>query len=151
LKGGEDMPESTSKYKEEYAEQTYKLCLLGATDAELADFFNVAESTINLWKHEHPTFSESIKKGKEFADANVAEKLYKRATGYDCPELITATHQGQITDTMEVTKHYPPDPTAAIFWLKNRRKKDWRDRQEIDQTIGNKDDKPFEVNINVVR
>lgn len=136
------MPKETSKYREEYAEQAYKLCLLGATDAELADFFSVCEATINNWKEEHPAFLESIKRGKEIADANVAEKLYKRATGYDCPDLITATFQGQITDTMEVTKHYPPDPTAAIFWLKNRRKKDWRDKQAI---VNDENGEPLEI------
>jgi hypothetical protein len=77
-------------YKTEYAEQTYKLCLLGATDKELANFFDVVESTINLWKQEHSEFSESIKRGKFQADANVADRLYQRATGYEHPEIITA-------------------------------------------------------------
>lgn len=118
-----------SKYKPEYAEQAQKLCLLGATDAELADFFEVSEQTVNAWKKDHPEFLESIKRGKQIADATVAEKLYHRAIGYEHPEVITATFQGQITDTMEVVKHYAPDPTAAIFWLKNRQKEKWRDKQ----------------------
>lgn len=71
-----------AKYKEEYDEQVRKLCLLGATDKELADFFNVCEATINNWKNKHPSFLESIKKGKHVADATVAEKLFHRATGY---------------------------------------------------------------------
>jgi beta-lactamase class D len=121
-----------TKYDSKYAEQTYKLCLLGATDADLANFFEVNEDTINRWKVDHPEFYESIKKGKEVADAEIASKLYHRAKGYDCPETVIATHQGQITDTLEVTKHYPPDTTAAIFWLKNRRKKDWRDKTETE-------------------
>ena len=69
-------------YREEYNEQVTKLCKLGATDKELADFFEVAESTINLWKEVHPQFSESIKEGKIQADANVAQALYHRAIGY---------------------------------------------------------------------
>lgn len=121
-----------TKYEKKYNEQAYKLCLLGATDKDMADFFEVAESTINLWKEEHKTFSESIKKGKMMADATVASKLYHRAVGYEHPELVTATFQGQITDTMEVTKHYAPDPTAAIFWLKNRQPQQWRDKHEIE-------------------
>ncbi|HEY5586724.1 MAG TPA: helix-turn-helix domain-containing protein [Ruminiclostridium sp.] len=119
-------------YKEEYIEKVYKLCLLGAKDTEIADFFGVSESTLNLWKLEYQDFSESIKRGKINADANVASKLYNRAIGYEHPETITASFQGQITDTMEVTKHYAPDPTAAIFWLKNRQPKQWRDKQEIE-------------------
>ena len=53
-----------TNYKKEYDEQAYKLCLLGATDKEMADFFNVKEQTINNWKKNHPSFFESIKRGK---------------------------------------------------------------------------------------
>lgn len=123
-----------SKYKPEYADQAYKLCLLGATDKDMASFFEVNEDTINEWKNKHTDFSESIKRGKQIADATVAEKLYHRAIGYSHPEIITASHQGQITDTMEVIKHYAPDPTAAIFWLKNRQPQKWRDKQDIEHS-----------------
>ena len=71
-----------SSYRAEYVEQALKLCRLGATDRELADFFDVAESTLNLWKLEHAEFSESLKRGKAEADAEVADKLFRRATGY---------------------------------------------------------------------
>ncbi len=64
-----------TKYQEAYAEQARKLCLLGYTDAELADFFEVSESTINKWKLDYPEFSESIKKGKAVADAEVSDRL----------------------------------------------------------------------------
>lgn len=120
-----------SKYKEEYNDQAYKLCLLGATDKEIGDFFNVTETTINNWKIEFPDFFESIKRGKIEADSIVASKLYHRAIGYEHPEIITANFQGQITDIKEVVKHYAPDPTAAIFWLKNRQPDKWRDKQDI--------------------
>lgn len=124
-----------TKYKTEYEDQAYKLCLLGATDKDLADFFDVEESTINNWKIAQPEFLESIKKGKTMADANVADRLYQRAIGYEHPETITASYQGMITDIKEVTKHYAPDPTAAIFWLKNRQRDKWRDRQDIDTNL----------------
>jgi RNA polymerase-interacting CarD/CdnL/TRCF family regulator len=71
-----------TKYNEKYPNQAYKLCLLGATDEELANFFEVCEDTINEWKNVHDEFSVSIKKGKINADANVANSLYKRALGY---------------------------------------------------------------------
>lgn len=133
-----------SKYKEEYAEQAYKLCLLGATDKELADFFHVNEDTINEWKKKYEDFSESLKKGKTIADATVAERLYQRAIGYVHPETKIISYEGMITDKIEVEKHYPPDPTAAIFWLKNRQRDKWRDKQEVEhtgeQTINNKVD-----------
>lgn len=132
-----------SKYKTEYTEQAYKYCLLGATDIELAKMFEVDEATINRWKQDHPEFCVSIKEGKEQADANVANRLYQRAMGYEHPELITASYQGQITDTMTVTKHYAPDPTAAIFWLKNRQPAKWRDKQDVE--LSGKDGAPIQV------
>ena len=123
--------EKNSKYKEEYNELAYNYALLGVTDKQLAEFFSVAESTINLWKIEHPTFSESLKRGKGQADAMVAKSLFNRALGYSHPETKIATRDGQITDTLDVEKHYAPDPTAAIFWLKNRQPDIWRDKKEI--------------------
>src|ERR1051325_6581857 len=71
-----------TEYKPEYCVQVEKLCKLGATDKELADFFDVTEQTINNWKSEHDEFFESIKRGKVLADAEVANKLYHRAIGY---------------------------------------------------------------------
>lgn len=118
-----------TKYKNEYAEQARKLCLLGATDAEMADFFDVDESTINNWKNDFPEFLESIKKGKLLADANVADRLYRRAMGYEAPDVDIRVVEGEIIQTPMV-KYYPPDTPAAIFWLKNRQKAIWRDKVE---------------------
>lgn len=118
-------------YKKEYNEQAYKLCLLGATDATLADFFEVNEDTINEWKKVHKSFSESLKKGKTLADAEIAKALYHRAKGYEHPDVDIKIYEGQIITT-EITKHYAPDSTAAIFWLKNRQPKEWRDKQDLD-------------------
>lgn len=122
-------------YKEEYNEQVYKLCLLGATDADIANFFEVTETTINNWKIDYPTFFESIKRGKERADATVAESLYKRANGYEHPDVDIKMYEGEIIQT-PLVKHYPPDTTAAIFWLKNRKSAQWRDKQEIEHSGG---------------
>lgn len=122
-----------TKYEAKFNKQAEKLCKLGATDKEMSDFFEVSESTLNLWKLEHPKFSESIKRGKIVADAEVSEKLFKRATGYNHPDVDIKMFEGKIITT-KLTKHYPPDTTAAIFWLKNRQKKNWRDKQEIGLT-----------------
>ncbi len=119
-----------TKFKPEYVEQTYKLCLLGATDVELADFFEVSEATINNWKIDYPEFLESIKKGKIQADANVAESLYKRANGYEHPEVDIKMYEGEIIIT-DIVKHYPPDTAACFIWLKNRRSNNWTDKAEI--------------------
>lgn len=122
-----------SSYRPDFAHQAGKLCLLGATDQDLADFFDVDERTINRWKQDHPEFCQSIKGGKKMADANVAEKLYQRATGYSHPDVHISNYQGTITAT-PVTKHYPPDTTAAIFWLKNRQRDKWREKQEVEHS-----------------
>ena len=118
-----------TKYKKEFAKQAEKICLLGATDEFLANYFEVAVSTIQKWKLDHQDFSDSIKRGKNNADLKVAESLYGRATGYSHPEVKVFNNQGEIL-THDVVKHYAPDPTAAIFWLKNRQPELWRDKQQ---------------------
>ena len=120
-------------YRDIYDAQAEKLCKLGATDKSLADFFEVTEQTINNWKHDYPSFFESIKAGKELADAEVASKLFHRATGYEHPEDDIKVVAGEIVITPMI-KHYPPDSTAAIFWLKNRRPKEWRETKAVELT-----------------
>lgn len=68
-----------NKYQPDYVKQVYKLCLLGATDQELADFFEVDRDTIKNWAKKHLDFAEARRNGKLKADAEVASKLYKRA------------------------------------------------------------------------
>ena len=119
-----------TRYKPEYDEQAYNYCLLGATDAQLATFFGVKEQTVNNWKTAQPSFFESLKAGKAVADANVAKALYGRALGYSHPDVAVTSYQGEVTLT-PITKHYAPDSTACIFWLKNRDKDNWRDKHEV--------------------
>ena len=118
-------------YRPEYAEQSFKYCLLGATDAQLADFFEVCEKTINTWKHKHPDFLQSTKRGKVLADANVAESLCRRAMGYEHPENKIFHYQGKPV-VVPTIKHYPPDTQAASLWLRNRQPELWRDKQDIE-------------------
>lgn len=114
-----------TKYKEEYNELAYKLCLLGHTDEELAQFFEVHVSTIHQWKLDYPDFSDSIKNGKEFADVEIVQSLYNRARGMTLKKQVVKG-EGAI---VEVEDEIPPDTTAMIFWLKNRQPKKWRDKQ----------------------
>lgn len=149
-----------TKYDPSFCKQAKKLCLLGATDKDLAMFFDVVESTINEWKLNYPEFSESIKGGKLYADSKVVEKLYKRAVGYKFKEY---THEkielkewngdaGAFETTPAtrikcVEKLIVPDTTAQIFWLKNRQPQTWRDKQEIDHTSGGNELKRFTLNV----
>lgn len=119
-----------SKYRNEFTKDAAKLCALGATDAQLADFFEVSISTINLWKVQHPEFSESIRLPKEQADERVEQSLYRRAMGYEHDETDIRVVAGAIVKT-DIRKYYPPDSTAAIFWLKNRKGDEWRDKQDV--------------------
>lgn len=122
-----------SKYKEEFCEQAKKICELGATDAQLADFFEVTISTLNLWKVQYPEFSESLKVGKDLPDQKVEHSLFQRAVGYSHEDVDIKVVEGQIVETPYV-KHYPPDTTSCIFWLKNRMKEKYRANPEDYET-----------------
>lgn len=139
--------EKNSKYLPEYDERAYQLCLLGATDKFLADCFGVTEQTVNNWKKDHPSFFESLKRGKEVADAKVAEALFQRATGYEHEADDIKAVNGAIVITPTI-KRYPPDPTAMIFWLKNRQPKLWREKPEGD--IGDDGGQIQKVQIEVI-
>ena len=122
-------PGRPSKYSPAYCTQAAKLAKIGATDREMSDFFQVSEVTFNAWKHQHPEFLKSLKQGKEAADKRVEQSLYRRALGFAHDEVHISNYLGQVTLT-PIVKQYPPDTTACIFWLKNRRPEEWRDRVE---------------------
>lgn len=144
-----------TEYKSEYCVQVEKLCKLGATDKEIADFFEVSEQTINTWKSEFPEFLESIKAGKDLADANVADRLYQRAMGYSHDAVKIFPTGGETEDEngnkikgpliVPYKEHYPPDTAAAIFWLKNRQRKKWRDKIETGFTDAEGNDVPVTI------
>jgi len=131
-----------SKYKPEYALQAEKLCALGATDADLASFFEVSVQTVNTWKDVHPAFLASIKDAKAIADNRVERRLYERAMGYEHDEVDIRVIANEVVMT-PIRKIYAPDTTAAIFWLKNRQSDKWRDLKAIE--LGNKDGDAFRV------
>ncbi|MDX6038910.1 terminase [Scandinavium lactucae] len=116
-----------TKYREEFAHLALTLCRLGATDAELGTALDVDERSINRWKKLYPEFCQSIKRGKLFADARGVEALYQKATGYLHLQDDIRVINGEVVKTQTI-RHYPPDTTACIFWLKNRRPEYWQDR-----------------------
>jgi transposase len=119
-----------SKYRPAFDKMAYKHCLLGATNKELAAFFDVDTETLRRWKGKYPSFARAIHAGKDEADANVAKGLYHRAIGYEHTAIHFAQAEGKIIGK-RYTKHYAPDTAAAIFWLKNRKPESWRDKREI--------------------
>lgn len=122
-----------SSYKKEFVAQAAKLAALGATDADMANFFEVALSTFSLWKVKHQEFSEALKGAKEVADVRVETALYNRAMGYSHEDTDVRVVDGAVVMTPMI-KHYPPDTTAAIFWLKNRKPEEWRDKRDIEHS-----------------
>jgi hypothetical protein len=126
-----------TKYREAFNEEARLFCLLtGATDEQLAQHLNVAESTVKNWYHEYPDFLASVKAGKAGADMRVAEGLYKRATGYEYPseKIVVVSNGGMDGSSVErvpITTVVIPDAGAALNWLKNRQPEHWRDKVEI--------------------
>lgn len=126
-------------YRPEFVRIAEKMALLGATDKEMADALGVNESTFNNWKARYPDLTQALKCGKLQADANVAQSLYQSALGYSHPEddirtVSVGDGMSEIVIT-PTTKHYPPNPTSAIFWLKNRQPKLWRDKVEVESEV----------------
>lgn len=125
-------------------EQARKLSELGATDVELADFFGISVATIYRWKIEFIEFSEATKAGKSAADDRVERSLYLRAVGYTYEATKIFMPAGAKAPVYApYREHVPPDTAAATMWLKNRRKDDWRDKQEHELT--GKNGGPIEV------
>lgn len=126
-----------TKYAESMNEQAYRLCLLSATEQEIADFFDVDIATLTRWKEAHPEFRASIVRGREYADAHVADRLYNRAMGYSHPAVKIFMPAGASEPVYApYTEHYPPDTAAASLWLRNRQPKKWRERTETVHEIG---------------
>ena len=122
-----------SLYRPAYAKQAHKLALLGLTDAKMANFFEVTEQTINNWKRDHPEFFESIKSGKEDADARIAAAMYHSALGGGTvTELKEETDDDGKVVYRKTVKELPANVTAQIFWLKNRQPHTWRDKVVVE-------------------
>lgn len=124
-----------TKYKEEYAEQARKLCLLGATDDKLADFFEVAVSTINNWKIDHPEFLESIRAGKHIADMEVADSAYKscfdRTVEVLIPMKVKINGYGEKIEIVKATQFVQGSDRMKEFWLSARAREQFSKKNEL--------------------
>ena len=123
------------QYDPKFAEQGRKLCLLGATQADLAEFFGISVERLRSWELKHPEFREALELGRAQADAEVADRLFRRAIGYKRKLQKAFQHQGQPV-VVDIEEEMPPDTIAGIFWLKNRRRENWRDRHDHDVNAG---------------
>lgn len=120
-------------YDDLYVDKVYRLALLGSTDEEICGIIGISLSTLNVWKSKHIEFMDALKKGRDDADANVANRLYQRAMGFEHDSEEIKVVDGEV-ERVPIRKIYPPDTTAAIFWLKNRQRGKWRDKVETGVT-----------------
>lgn len=100
----------------------------GLTDEQIAENVGINPATLYVWKKKYTEISETLKRGKEVVDRQVENALLKRALGYTYEEI---TYEGGV-ETKRVVKEVVPDTTAQIFWLKNRKREAWADRQNIE-------------------
>lgn len=106
----------------------------GLTDEQIAKNIGISKETFYKWKQKYTDFSDSLKKGKDIVDIQVENALLKRALGYTTTETKIKKEYGEITEEITITKEIPPDPTSAIFWLKNRRAEQWREKREVEHS-----------------
>ncbi|PID16855.1 transposase [Sporosarcina sp. P34] len=126
----------------------------GLTDEQIAGNIGISRSTLNEWKKKYSDISDSLKRGKEVVDRQVENALLKRALGYQYDEVTrelgdklnpeTGEFEEVLMVTKTVTKEVAPDTTAQIFWLKNRKPNEWRDRKDIEHSGGIATHNPFE-------
>lgn len=109
----------------------------GLTNEQIAKNIGINKDTLYEWKNKYSDFNDALKKGKEVADRMVENALFKRAIGYSYKETTKEISKvtGKLVVTKEVTKEVVPDTTAQIFWLKNRKTAEWRDRRNNDEYV----------------
>ncbi len=109
----------------------------GLTEEQIAHNMGIRRETLIEWKRKYPNISNTLKRGKEIIDRQVENALLKRALGYSYKETTRElifdkeTGKTEFKITKEVEKEVVPDTTAQIFWLKNRKPEEWREKQEV--------------------
>lgn len=105
----------------------------GLTNLDIANKLGISHESFYKYQREYVEFSDALKKGKEVIDYEVENALLKRAFGYEYEEVTYEDGK----EVKRVTKQVAPDTTAQIFWLKNRKPKEWRDRKDIEANVNN--------------
>jgi hypothetical protein len=117
-----------SKYISEYAKQARRMCERGATDADLAYFFNVSIQTIANWCVRYEDFLAAVKLGKDAADELMVRSLYQRGRGFTVKATKFVVVDGNVIER-EYDEYYPPETKAAMNWLANRRRGEWTQQE----------------------
>ena len=105
----------------------------GLTDEQIAHNLGISEKTFYNYKEEYIHFLQALKRGKEVVDIQVENALLKNALGYEIEEVTEEYDaDGKLIHSKRVKKRVAPNTTAQIFWLKNRKPADWRDKKDVD-------------------
>lgn len=112
----------------------------GLTDEDIAANMGISRSTLSEWKKNYPDISDALKRGREYADMRVENQMYQNAVGYTYTEQqaikVKRTYwdnagrkcEAEDVKIVDVVRYHPGETTAQIFWLKNRRPEEWRDK-----------------------
>ena len=125
-----------SAYQPEFGPLVRKLRMLNLTLMQIADVFEVSDTTIKNWRLSYPAFAKHWDEGGVAADGDVAHAFYKRATGYSHKAVKIQFDREGNEMRAEYTQHYPPDTAAAMFWLMNRQPDLWKARNTNTQAPG---------------
>ena len=111
----------------------------GLTNEQIAHNIGIRSKTLYEWINKFSVIGDALKRGKEVVDIEVENSLLKRALGYSYDEVTKEINKetGQLVVTKVVTKQVIPDTTAMIYWLKNRKPKQWRDKPTLDTDMSN--------------
>jgi hypothetical protein len=129
-----DTPIESVTYHPDLNPRVYKLSLLGMSNDEVGSVLGITSATFKRWMYDYPNFTKALASGREDADANVARSLYQRAIGFSHPDIELKVvslggGEGSRVEKVEVTKIYPPDPNAALQWLRYRQRQKWSENQ----------------------
>jgi hypothetical protein len=132
---GKRGPKSTEYDAKKHAVIAAALAAQGLLDEQIYTLLGITKAMFYRWKKRYPEFAEALKDAKAPVDDSVEKSLYERAMGFDSEETeIIGVPDGSggimPREVRKKKKHVPPDTTACIFWLKNRRREQWRDVQE---------------------
>ena len=117
----------------------------GLVDGQIAKNMGISEATLYNYKNKYPEIRQALQKGKEIVDIEVENALFKKALGYNTTvqkafklkDIVYGENGKKISETERIEYateeiHIPADTTAQIFWLKNRKKQQWRDKVEYE-------------------
>lgn len=115
----------------------------GLTEEQIARNMGISRVTLIEWKKRYPDILNTLKRGKDVADREVENALFKSACGWEYDEVTETEDSEGRTSRRVIHKQVLPNPAAIIFWLKNRKPNEWRDRREVVEDPAAKEESPM--------